>query len=52
MTDKEKAEKELKKFKNEFDKLMSKYPHVMVASNINGDLMAHHTAVYNTKIFI
>ena len=52
MTDKEKAEKELKKFKNEFDKLMSKYPHVMVSSDINGYLMAYHTVAYNSKICI
>ncbi len=52
MTDKEKAEKELKKFKKEFDKLMIKYPYVMVSSDINGYLMAYHTVAYNTKIRI
>ena len=52
MTDKEKAEKELEKFKKEFDKLMSKYPHVMVSNNVSGDLIAYHTVAYNTKICI
>ena len=52
MTDKEKAEKELEKFKKEFGKLMSKYPHVRVSSDINGYLMAYHTVAYNTKICI
>jgi hypothetical protein len=52
MTDKEKAEKELKKFKKEFAKLMSKYPHVMVSSDISGYLTAYHTVAYNSKICI
>lgn len=52
MTDKEKAEKELAKFRKEFKKLMSKYPNVMVSSNIDGYLMAYHTVAYNTKICI
>lgn len=49
---KEKAAKELEKFKKDFDKLMSKYPMVIVSSDIRGDLMAYHTIAYNTKICI
>ena len=41
MTDKEKAEKTLEKFKKDFDKLMAKYPMVIVSSDIRGDLMAY-----------
>lgn len=52
MTDKEKAEKELNKFKKEFAKLMSKYPHIMVSSDISGYLTAYHTVAYNSKICI
>ena len=52
MTTEETAKKELEKFKKEYQKLMSKYPKVMVACNINGELMALHTMTYNTKVFI
>ena len=50
--EKQQAEKELEKFKKEFDKLMSKYPNIMVSSDIRGDLMAYHTVAYNSKICI
>ena len=51
---KKEAEKQLLKFQKEFGKLMSKYPDVMVASNINGDLMAYLTnsAIVGAKICI
>ena len=52
MTDKEKAEKELEKFRKEFIKLKSKYPHIMVTSDQSGWLMAYHTVIVNTKICI
>ena len=41
MTDKEKAEKTLEKFKKDFDKLMAKYPKVLLSSDIDGDLVAY-----------
>lgn len=47
----EKAKKELEKFKKDFNKLMSKYPNVIVSSDTRGDLMAYHT-VACTKICI
>ena len=34
--DKERAEKKLKKFKKEFDKLMSKYPDVAIIEYVDG----------------
>jgi len=49
---KKEAEKQLLKFKRDFEKLMSKYPHVMVSSDMRGDLVAVQTQSYNTKIFI
>jgi len=49
---KEKAVKELEEFKKDFHELMSKYPMVMVSSDMRGDLMAYHTVAYNSKIYI
>lgn len=49
---KEKAVKELEEFKKDFHELMSKYPMVMVSSDMRGDLMAYHTVAYNSKICI
>jgi hypothetical protein len=36
-------EKELKRFKKDFDKLMAKYPNVVVGCDIYGDLKAYQT---------
>lgn len=51
---KKEAEKQLLKFKKDFDKLMSKYPDIMVASDIRGDLMAYLTnsSIVGAKICI
>jgi len=50
--DKERAERELKKFKKEFDELMAKYPDIVVGSDIHGDLRARNNKVLNTKIYL
>jgi hypothetical protein len=50
--DKEKAERELKKFKKEFDELMAKYPNILVGSDMHGDLRAKHAKEFNTKIYL
>jgi hypothetical protein len=50
--EKQQAEKELKSFQKDFDKLMKKHPNIMVSSDIRGDLMAYHTVAYNSKICI
>jgi len=49
---KEKAVKELEEFKKDFHELMSKYPMVMVSSDIRGDLMAYHKETFVPKISI
>ena len=35
------TEKELKKFKKDFDKLMAKYPGVMVSNDVHSNLKAY-----------
>lgn len=52
MDDKEKAERELEKFKKEFDELMAKYPDIYVGSDMHGDLRAKHAKVFNAKIYL
>ena len=52
MDDKERAERELEKFKREFDALLAKYPDIEVGSDMHGDLRARNTKVYNTKIYL
>lgn len=48
----ETAEKELEKFKKEYQKLVSKYPKIMVATDVKGCLMAYHLMTYNSKVFL
>jgi ABC-type Zn uptake system ZnuABC Zn-binding protein ZnuA len=52
MTKDEAATKKLEKFKKEYQKLVSKYPEVMVASDMYGYLVAYHTETYNAKVFL
>jgi hypothetical protein len=55
MTDDEcitKTQKELENFKNEFAKLLRKYPNVTVSSNNAGHLMAYHDTTFLAKIRI
>lgn len=42
----------LEKFKKDFDKLMLKYPNVMVTTNFDGDpiAMSHDPVNFKTKI--
>jgi hypothetical protein len=49
MTDKEKhkAQKELEKFKKDYDKLMSKYPQMFVGCSITGEPYVHHMPSHN-----
>ena len=49
MTDKEKhkAQKELGKFKKDYDKLMSKYPQMFVGCSTSGELYVHHMPSQN-----
>jgi hypothetical protein len=48
----ETAEKELEKFKKEYQKLMSKYPKIMVATDVRGCLTAFHLMTYNSKVIL
>jgi len=50
--DKERADRELKKFKEKFNELMAKFPDILVGSDIHGDLRAHHAKFFNTKIYL
>jgi hypothetical protein len=45
----EEAIKELEKFKKEFNKLMSKYPNIVVANNTREWLMAYRSSVTGTE---
>ena len=49
---KEAALKELEKFKKEYQKLVSKYPEVMVQMDVRDRLTAYHTVTYNTKVLL
>jgi hypothetical protein len=42
-------EKVLEKFAKEYDKLMKKYPEIMVGGNTNGDLVAYIADGWQTK---
>ena len=48
----ETAEKELEKFKKEYQKLISKYPKIMVATDVKGCLTAFHLMTYNSKVIL
>lgn len=50
--EKEKAIKELEKFKKEFKKLEAKYPNITITSDIHGELMAYNNFNYYHKIYI
>ena len=52
MTKDEAALKELEKFKKEYQKLVSKYPNVMVQMDVRDRLTAYHTVTYNTKVLL
>ena len=49
---KEAALKELEKFKKEYQKLVNKYPNVMVQTDVRRKLAAYHTVTYNTKVLL
>jgi hypothetical protein len=44
-----KVEENLKKFKKDFEKLLSKYSGVSVGSDINGNLFAHQQSGWKTE---
>ena len=52
MTKDEAALKELEQFKKEYQKLVSKYPTVMVQMDVRDRLTAYHTVTYNTKVLL
>jgi hypothetical protein len=43
------AEKNLQKFKKDFEKLLSKYPGVFVGGDINGNLLAYQQSGWKTE---
>lgn len=45
MSDKEKDQKTLEKFKKDYDKLAAKYPLVLVSNDIRGHLIAYLNTV-------
>ena len=49
---KEAALKELEKFKKEYQKLVNKYPNVLVQTDVRRKLAAYHTVTYNTKVLL
>lgn len=52
MDDNERAENELEEFGTEFDELMAKYSDIQIERDTHGDLIAYHTQVRNTKIYL
>ena len=43
------AEKNLNKFKKDFEKLLAKYPSVLIGSDINGNLKAYQSSEWSTE---